>query len=68
VLAAIIDLPANVGLNALGGIAWAISIGVGVHLLGDVAEKVISTAGPAAAAAGMVALLVFVVWRRRAAA
>jgi MYXO-CTERM domain-containing protein len=54
--------------NALGGIAWAISIGVGVYLLGDVAEKVISTAGPAAAAAGVVALVGFVVWRRRAAA
>ena len=54
--------------NALGGIAWAVSIGVGVYLLGDVAERVISTAGPAAAGLGVLALVAFLVWRRRAAA
>jgi membrane-associated protein len=54
--------------NALGGIAWAASIGLGVYFLGHVAEEVISTAGPAAAVAGVVALVCFLVWRHRRAA
>jgi membrane-associated protein len=54
--------------NALGGIAWAASIGLGVYFLGHVAEEVISTAGPAAAVAGVVALVGFLVWRHRSAA
>lgn len=54
--------------NALGGIAWAASIGLGVYFLGHVAEDVISTAGPAAAVAGVLALVCFFVWRRRRAA
>ena len=54
--------------NALGGIAWAASIGLGVYFLGHVAEQVISTAGPAAAVAGVVALVGFLVWRHRSAA
>jgi membrane protein DedA with SNARE-associated domain len=51
--------------NALGGIAWATSIALGVYLLGDVAEKVIATAGPAAAALTVIALIGVVVWRRK---
>jgi membrane-associated protein len=51
--------------NALGGIAWATSIALGVYLLGDVAEKVISTAGPAAAAVAVIGLIGVVVWHRR---
>jgi membrane protein DedA with SNARE-associated domain len=54
--------------NALGGIAWALSIGLGVYFLGHVAEQVISTAGPAAAVVGVVALVAFLVWRHRKAA
>ena len=54
--------------NALGGIAWAASIGLGVYFLGHVAEQVISTAGPAAAVAGVLALVAFLVWRHRRAA
>jgi membrane-associated protein len=54
--------------NALGGIAWAASIGLGVYFLGHVAEEVISTAGPAAAVAGVLALVCFLVWRHRRAA
>ena len=34
-------------------------------LLGDIAEKVISTAGPVAAAVGVIALIGVVVWHRR---
>jgi membrane-associated protein len=50
--------------NALGGIVWAASVGFAVYALGDVAEKVISIAGPVAAGLTVVAILAFVVWRR----
>ena len=51
--------------NALGGIAWAASIGFGVYFLGQTAERVISTVGPAAAVLGVIALVGFLVWRHR---
>ena len=51
--------------NALGGIAWACSIGFAVYALGDVAEHIISVAGPVAAGLIVVTLIGFVVWRRR---
>jgi membrane-associated protein len=51
--------------NALGGIAWACSISLGVYFLGHVAENIISTAGPVALALGVVALIALFVWRRR---
>ena len=53
--------------NALGGIAWACSIGLGVYFLGGVAEKIISTAGPAALVLSVLAVAGFIVWRRKAA-
>ena len=59
------DWPTFLFWNALGGIAWAVSIGLGVYFLGHVAEQVISTAGPAAAVAGVLALVAFLVWRHR---
>ena len=62
------DWPTFLFWNALGGIAWAASIGLGVFFLGHVAEEVISTAGPVAAAAGVLALVGFLVWRHRRAA
>jgi membrane-associated protein len=51
--------------NALGGICWAASIGFAVYALGDVAEHVIAVAGPVAAGVTVVAIVAFVVWRRR---
>jgi membrane protein DedA with SNARE-associated domain len=51
--------------NALGGIAWAASIGFGVYFLGKTAEHVISTVGPAAAVVGVAALAGFLIWRHR---
>jgi membrane-associated protein len=51
--------------NALGGVAWAASIGFAVFALGDVAEKVISIAGPSAAGLAVAAAIGFLVWRRR---
>ena len=62
------DWPTFLFWNALGGIAWAASIGLGVYFLGHVAEEVISTAGPAAAVLGVLALAGFLVWRHRRAA
>jgi membrane protein DedA with SNARE-associated domain len=51
--------------NALGGIAWATSIGLGVYLLGKVAEDIIKVAGPAAAVLGVIGIIAFVIWHRR---
>ena len=51
--------------NALGGIAWAASIGLGVYLLGKVAEDVLRTAGPALAVVGVLGIVGFVLWHRR---
>jgi membrane-associated protein len=51
--------------NALGGIAWAASIGFAVYALGDVAEHIIAVAGPIAAGLVVVAVIAFIVWRRR---
>jgi membrane-associated protein len=51
--------------NALGGIAWACSVGFAVYALGGVAEKIFKVAGPAAAALAIAALVAYVVWRRR---
>jgi membrane-associated protein len=52
--------------NALGGICWAISVALAVYLLGDVAEHIITVAGPIAAAVAIVAIVAFLVWRWRA--
>jgi membrane-associated protein len=52
--------------NALGGICWAASIGFAVYALGNVAEKVISVAGPIAAVLTVIAIVAFIIWRRRA--
>jgi membrane-associated protein len=51
--------------NALGGIAWATSIALGVYLLGDVAERIITTAGPVALGLSLALIVAVIVWRRR---
>jgi membrane-associated protein len=51
--------------NALGGIAWATSIGLSVYLLGAFAEHAIAIAGPVAAGLVIVLLVGVFVWRRR---
>jgi membrane protein DedA with SNARE-associated domain len=53
--------------NAMGGIAWATSVGLLAYLLGDAAISIVHTFGYAAigvVAAGVVALLVWM-WARR---
>ena len=51
--------------NALGGIAWASSVGLGIYFAGHVAEDVIATAGPVAAVLAVAGLAAVVVWRMR---
>jgi membrane protein DedA with SNARE-associated domain len=51
--------------NALGGIAWASSVGFGIYLAGHVAEDIIKVAGPIAAGAFVVALIALLVIHRR---
>src|SRR6185369_1481600 len=51
--------------NALGGIVWAAGVGFAVYALGDVAERIISVAGPVAAGLTVAAIVAFVVWRRQ---
>jgi membrane-associated protein len=53
--------------NALGGILWACVVGFGVYALGDVAEKILTVAGPVAAGVFVgLLVLVLVVRHRRA--
>jgi membrane-associated protein len=49
--------------NALGGIAWATSVGLLAFYLGPPAEKIFQTAGVAGGGLAGAALLVFVLWR-----
>jgi membrane-associated protein len=51
--------------NALGGIAWAASIGFGVYALGQVAKDAITIAGPIFGALVVLVLVVVVIVRRR---
>jgi undecaprenyl-diphosphatase len=50
--------------NALGGIAWATSVGLLAFYLGPPAEKVFRTAGIAGVGLAAAAVLAFVLWRR----
>jgi len=50
--------------NALGGIAWAISVGLLAYWLGPPAEKVFRTIGIVGVSLAVVAVLGFVLWRR----
>ena len=51
--------------NALGGIAWASSVALSVFFLGEVAQQALDVAGPAALGLAVVALVAFVLYRRR---
>lgn len=50
--------------NALGGIAWAVSVGGTAYLLGPTAEKIIKNVGLAGVAIVVVAIVAFLAWRR----
>ena len=49
--------------NALGGICWAVGIGLGAYFLGHVFENIVSKVGIGAAIAVAVALAGFLIWR-----
>jgi membrane-associated protein len=49
--------------NALGGICWAVGVGLGAYFLGHVFEDIVRTVGVGAAVAVGVALAAFVAWR-----
>jgi membrane-associated protein len=51
--------------NALGGIAWACSVGLAVYAAGDVAERVFIAGGPIAAGLIVIALAALLVSRGR---
>ena len=50
--------------NALGGIAWATTVGLAAYLLGPAAEQVFKTVGLGGVAVAAVAALAYVAWRR----
>jgi membrane protein DedA with SNARE-associated domain len=49
--------------NALGGICWATSVGLGAYYLGHTFEKIITQVGLWAAVALGVAIIGFLIWR-----
>jgi membrane protein DedA with SNARE-associated domain len=51
--------------NALGGIAWAISVGLLAYYLGPAAERVFKVAGLAGVALASVGVILYLLWRRR---
>jgi membrane protein DedA with SNARE-associated domain len=54
--------------NALGGIVWATAVGLGVYLLGHVAEDVLTIVGPVAGGVIVVGVVAVMVVRHRRAA
>jgi membrane protein DedA with SNARE-associated domain len=50
--------------NALGGIAWATSIGLLAYILGPTAERIVRYVGVAGIAVAALAIVGYVVWRR----
>ena len=50
--------------NALGGIAWATTVGLAAYVLGPAVEHVLKTAGVAGAGIAAAGVLAYVVWRR----
>jgi membrane protein DedA with SNARE-associated domain len=51
--------------NALGGILWAASVTLAVYFLGEVVEEYVTTVGIVLGVAGALALVAFILWRRR---
>jgi membrane protein DedA with SNARE-associated domain len=51
--------------NALGGIAWATSVGLASYYLGSAAAKIVKDAGLIGIALVAVTVIAFLLWRRR---
>lgn len=66
-LAGITEMPwrSFVLWNALGGISWAITVGIAGYLLGEAAEKILQSAGIGALVAAAVALVAAYVYFHR---
>jgi undecaprenyl-diphosphatase len=56
--------PVFVFWNALGGVAWATSVGMLAYYLGPTAERVFRTGGIVGAVAAAVLIAAFLAWRR----
>jgi undecaprenyl-diphosphatase len=56
--------PVFVFWNALGAVAWAVSVGLLAYYLGPTAERVFKTLGIVGIGAAVVILAAFLVWRR----
>src|SRR3954452_4303519 len=52
--------------NALGGICWAASVALSIYFLGKVAEDAIDVVGPVGAVLGVLVIVGFLLYRRRA--
>ena len=50
--------------NALGGIAWATSVGLAAYALGPTAERIFSTVGIAGVVVAVLAVAGYLLWRR----
>jgi membrane protein DedA with SNARE-associated domain len=57
--------PVFVIWNALGGIAWATSVGLAAYLLGPLAENIVKDVGIAGVAIAAVLIVLLVLWRRQ---
>jgi membrane protein DedA with SNARE-associated domain len=51
--------------NALGGMAWALSVGLVAYLLGHTAERLFKVGGIAAVALAALAGVAYLLWRAR---
>jgi membrane protein DedA with SNARE-associated domain len=52
------------GRNALGGLAWATSVGLLAYHLGPAAEQIFKTIGVVGVAVAVLAIVAFLTWRR----
>ena len=51
--------------NALGGVCWAVSVGLGAYFVGHAFEQIVGIGGIVAAGVVTGALLMYVAWRHR---
>lgn len=51
--------------NALGGICWAISVGLAAYFLGSVAERIFETVGLVGVGVAVAVLIGYLLWRYR---
>jgi len=57
-------LPIFLFWNALGGIAWATSVGLAAYYLGPAAEHVLKVVGLAGIAVAVLIATAYLLWRR----